>query len=377
MPDAQGRPLRVIHFVTGGFSGATQVATELVRACKGDSRWQAMLVLRRKSQTPMDRVQHLREEGLQVELVAGWSHVATIIDLVRVCRRFQPDVLVAHGFSEHLWGRYTGLIAKVPALVHVEHNSRERYSAWRLAQARWLARRTALIVGCSEGVKASLLGLGFPADRTVAIPNGIRLGPYQAAVQRSFEVRMPGIVMSARFARQKDHSTLIRAVALLRDRGLMPHVKLAGGGKKRDREQAERLVHELGLVGQIEFLGHCANVPDLLMGHQLFVLATHYEGMPLALVEAMAAGCAVVGSAVVGVKELIRDGVDGRLVPESDPRALADVLQELLQDPATAAALGDRARERAESELGVEVMAQGYDQRLRSALEQAQRRVVN
>ena len=109
----------------------------------------------------------------------------------------------------------------------------------------------------------------------------------------------------------------------------------------------------------------------------MFVLATHYEGMPLALVEAMAAGCAVVGSAVVGVKELIRDGVDGRLVPESDPRALADVLQELLQDPATAAALGDRARERAESELGVEVMAQGYDRRLRSALEQAQRRVVN
>jgi glycosyltransferase involved in cell wall biosynthesis len=369
--------LKVIHFVTGGFSGATQVVVELVRACKVDPGWNALLVLRRKSQTPMTRVQQLRDEGLSVELVPGWTHLATIFALKQVCERFKPDVLVVHGFSEHLWGRYAGLLAAVPALVHVEHNSRERYSTWRLAQARWLAKRTALIVGCSEGVKSNLLALGFPPDRTVAIPNGIRLQPFTSASQRPFEARIPGIVMSARFARQKDHETLIRAVALLKERGLTPPVSLAGGGKQCDRDAAERLAKSLGLEGQVKFLGHCPTVPDLLMSHQLYVLSTHYEGMPLALVEAMAAGCAVVGSAVVGVKELLRDGVDGMLVPEADPKALADMLQDLLQHPGKAALLGQQARERAHAELGVEAMARSYDKHLRSALEQAQRDLVN
>lgn len=357
---AEGRPLRVIHFVTGGFSGATQVAVELVRAAVNDPGMEALLVLRRKRQADPARVEALRQEGLAVEVVQGWSHIATVLDLVRVCRRFKPDVLVAHGFSEHLWGRYAGLWAKVPALVHVEHNSRERYSWWRLAQAKWLAQRTAAIIGCSEGVKERLLELGFPADRTMAIPNGIKLAPFVAADATPYADRTPGIVMSARFARQKDHGTLIRAVALLRDRGLTPPVMLAGVGKRRYRERVERLVRELALSQQVQFLGHCPTVPALLMSHQVFVLSTHYEGMPLAMVEAMAAGCAVVGSAVVGVKELLRDGVDGRLVAHADAAALAQALEELLRDPLRASALAQQARERALRDFGVAVMAERY-----------------
>jgi hypothetical protein len=126
---------RVLHFVTGGFSGATQVAVDLVQAHGESGRFEALLVLRRKRNTAAPRVQALRERGLRVETVAGWSHAATMWQLAALCRRERPDVLVAHGFSEHLWGRYAGLLAGVPHLVHVEHNSRERYSAWRLQQA--------------------------------------------------------------------------------------------------------------------------------------------------------------------------------------------------------------------------------------------------
>lgn len=336
----------------------------------------ALLVLRRKRQADPARIQSLRDEGLAVEVVQGWSHVATVLDLMRVCRAFKPDILVAHGFSEHLWGRYAGLLAKVPALVHVEHNSRERYSWWKLAQARWLAQRTDLIVGCSEGVKASLLALGFPADRTVAIPNGVKLAPFEdASAIMSFGQRTAGIVMSARFARQKDHETLLRALALLRDRGLTPPVMLAGAGKQRYRDQAERLCRDLGLQAQVQFLGHCPTVPALLMSHQVFVLSTHYEGMPLAMVEAMAAGCAVVGSAVVGVREMLNDGVDGVLAKHADPEDLANVIEVLLRDPTRSAELGARARTRALSEFSVSQMAARYGSHLRSAFEQSLRRL--
>ncbi len=375
-PSLTARPLRVIHFVTGGFSGATQVALDVARAAQTDPDMSAMLVLRRKRQADPARIQALRDEGLAVEVVQGWSHLATVLDLVRVCLTFKPDVLVAHGFSEHLWGRYAGLLAKVPTLVHVEHNSRERYSWWRLAQARWLARRTALIVGCSEGVKARLLELGFAPERTVAIPNGVKLTPFEdASAAMPFAQRTAGIVMSARFARQKDHETLIRAVALLRDRGLTPPVMLAGAGKQRYRDRAERLCRELGLQGQVQFLGHCPTVPALLMSHQLFVLSTHYEGMPLALVEAMAAGCAVVGSAVVGVQEMLHDGVDGKLVPHANPAALADAIEALLRNPDQAAQMAANARARAMREFSVSQMAARYSSHLRSAFEQGLRRL--
>ena len=320
--------MRVLHFVTGGFSGgATQVAIALVNAALHSERVQPLLVLRRKRRGDPARIAELREAGVPVATVTGWSHAATIWSLVQVCREFRPDVLVAHGFSEHLWGRYAGLLAKVPHLVHVEHNTRERYTAWRLAQSRWLAQRTDRIVGCSEGVRLRLLEMGMPADRTIAIPNGIRLEPFAQADAHPVAQRVPGIVMVARFSKQKDHATLLRATALLRERGLRPPVLLAGGGKAGHRQPMEALAAELGVQDQVQFLGLCRDVPALLLRIGSRCLSTHYEGMPLALIEGMAAGCAVVGSAVPGVREVIRDGEDGRLVAANDPVALADALQ--------------------------------------------------
>ena len=337
--------MRVLQFVTGGFSGgATQVAIALTAAALQGSAVEPLLVLRRKRHTDAGRIEELVATGIPLRQVPGWSHVATVAALVRVCREFKPDVLVAHGFSEHLWGRYAGLLAGVPHLVHVEHNTRERYTRWRLMQARWLAKRTDRIVGCSEGVRRVLLDMGMPPERTVTIANGIRTEPFADADVHAFAQRTAGIVMVARFSRQKDHPTLLRALALLRDRGLTPPLLLAGGGKARHREPVEALARELGIAEQIQFLGVHRDVPGLLMRHQLCVLSTHYEGMPLALIEGMAAGCAVVGSAVPGVREVIRDGVDGRLVAEADAHALADTLQALLENPETAARLGAAAR---------------------------------
>ena len=362
MPTASLQPVRVLHFVTGGFSGgATQVAIALTTAALQGNAVQPLLVLRRKRHTDPGRIAELVAAGVPMQQVPGWSHVATVAALVRVCRDFKPDVLVAHGFSEHLWGRYAGLLAGVPCMVHVEHNTRERYTRWRLAQARWLAQRTDRIVGCSEGVRRVLLDMGMPPDRTIAIANGIRVEPFADADAQPFAQRTPGIVMVARFSKQKDHATLLRAVALLRDRGLTPPVLFAGGGKARPRAALEALAGQLGIAGQVQFLGVHRDVPGLLMGHQVCVLSTHYEGMPLALIEGMAAGCAVVGSAVPGVREVIRDGIDGRLVPEGDAEALAQALQALLEAPDAAARLGAAARATALHDYSRTRMNQEYE----------------
>lgn len=359
-----GAPRRVLHFVTGGFSGATQVALDLClsaqMATQMGAQMEVLLVLRRKRNTDAARVEAIRARGLRVEVVPGWSHLATIWALWRLCRAWRPELLVAHGFPEHLIGRWAGLLAGVPKLVQVEHNSRERYTRWKLVQARWLAARSAKLVAVSEGVKAVLLKLGMPADKTMAIPNGVDLRPFAEGAAKPFEERVAGIVMSARFARQKDHLTLIRALGLLKGRGLRLPLKLAGAGKAAYRQRAEAEVKRLGLEGQVQFLGHYGGMPELLMSHAVCVLATHYEGMPLALVEGMAAGCACIASDVAGVSEVLAHERSGLLVPEGDAKALADALERVFCEPGLGQRLAAAARERALAEHGVELMRLRY-----------------
>lgn len=364
-------PLKVVHFVTGGFTGSTKVAIDLISSVKNNPAFSSMLVLRKKSSTDSERTNQLLAEGISLKVIAGWSHLATIIELWRICREYQPDILVTHGFSEHLWGRYAGLLARVPHLIHVEHNSRERYTPLRLLQARWLARHTDKIIGCSEGVRSRLLELGFPADKVIAINNGIQLADYIHADAIPFAERIPGIIMPARFAKQKDHATLIRAIALLRDKNVIVPVLFAGAGNARHIDKAKKLVAELQLKQQIYFAGHCGNLPFLLMRHQLCVLSTRYEGMPLALAEGMAAGCAVIGSEVVGVKEMINHRKDGLLVKPQCAYALADAIEILLNDSTYAQILAQQGRQRALSEFSLTRMTQTYQQMFGSLSEPA------
>ncbi len=107
---------------------------------------------------------------------------------------------------------------------------------------------------------------------------------------------------------------------------------------------------------QVRFLGNVSDLPQRLSRTQIFVLATHWEGMPLALVEGMAAGCACVVSDVIGAREVVTPEVNGLRVQESDPGSMADALQRLLQDPALAQRLGSAARAHALSHYGREQM---------------------
>lgn len=353
---------RVMHFVTGGFSGATQVAIDLCRSTIARGDQQVVLVLRKKANTTPERLARLGEQGIEVHVVAGWSHAATIWQLRQLCRQWRPDLLMAHGFSEHLWGRLAGLWAGVPHLVHIEHNARERYTWLRLRLAHWLARRTDAIVGVSEGVRQHLIGLGFAPEQCIAIPNGIVLDRFTAVGTRPWSERAPAVAMAARYSSQKDHATLIRAFALLTPQWPQARLDLYGGGKKRWQNLARRLIDTLDLSSQAQMHGHVADMPEALSQHQVFVLSTHYEGIGLAVIEAMACGCACIATDVVGVQELIEHGVTGLLVPENDPQALAQAIEQLLTHPQEAQQMGQRARERAMAEHSHHLMQARYHQ---------------
>lgn len=354
-------PVKVLHFVTGGFSGATQVAIDLCEAALRTPGMEVMLVLRRKRSTRMERVDPLRARGLQVRVVSNWLHVLTVWELRKIICAWRPDVVFAHGFSDHIWGRQAAAAEGVPRIFHVEHNTRERYTRRRLAQALALAPHTQASIGVSEGVRTSLIERGFPPAQCIAIPNGIALERFpDSLLPVRWQSREPAILMASRFARQKDHASLIHALALLRERGLAPTLYLAGVGSQRLLRKAQVLAQRLGVLPQVRFLGNVADLPERLAATQVFVLSTRWEGMPLALVEAMAAGCACIGSDVVGVREVIAPARTGLLVPSEDAPALADALQRLLQDTALAAQLGAAARAQVLESHGRELMWQRY-----------------
>lgn len=352
--------MKILHFVTGGFSGATQVAIDLCEASPDKAAFSVKLVLRKKRNTSSERLAWLSSKGIDVEVVPGWSHLATVFHLRKICKEWHPDVLVAHGFSEHIWGRIAGLWSGVPHMVHVEHNSRERYTTWRLFLSKWLARHTTFIVGVSEGVRTRLLELGFPPDKCISIPNGIQWSNFQSLQLSSWDSRQKAVVMVARFARQKDPLTLISAIAQLSQQGHRVPLSFAGSGKKSVITRCQTASMQNELAGQIKFLGQIQQLPHLLAQHQIFVLSTHYEGMPLALIEAMACGCACIGTDVIGVREVIEHGKTGLLVPEGDAKALADAILIFLSQPKLAQEMGEAARQSVQDKFTADRMHARY-----------------
>ena len=171
------------------------------------------------------------------------------------------------------------------------------------------------------------------------------------------------------FTAKKDQATLVRAV------GRVPGARLVLVGSGPLEHDLRVLVAHDGLAERVTFAGSRGDVADLLPAFDVFALSSRYEGLPIALLEAMAAGRPCVATRVGGIPEVVTDGVDGVLVPPGDPDALADALSALAADPDRRAALGSAAVTRAGDfrlDVAVERIAAVYDRvtgRTRAAVE--------
>jgi glycosyltransferase involved in cell wall biosynthesis len=158
--------------------------------------------------------------------------------------------------------------------------------------------------------------------------------------------------MVARFNEQKDQTTLLKAIAQLKDDSI--HLNLVGSGPSL--ESCKALAKSLGIENQVSFLGDRRDVPDLLAQSQIFILSTHYEGLPISILEAMRAGLPVVATSVNGIPEEVVDGKTGLLAPHQDVKALANALHILTNSPEIRQQMGKESREKFEQEFTVDRM---------------------
>jgi glycosyltransferase involved in cell wall biosynthesis len=276
-----------------------------------------------------------------------------LIELFRLFRRERPAVVHANSSKAGILGRLAAVAARVPARLFTVHGWAFRAHRGAAARAylwadRLMSPLTTMTICVARGDRdAGLRARTCRAGRTVVIHNGVELDRPRresGAAARPFTVLSVG-----RLRPPKDFGTLIRAMAAL-ERGSV-RLRIAGDGPERAALASE--VARLGLDGDVELLGARTDVDELLADADLFVLASESEGLPMSVLEAMAAGLPVVASAVGGVPELVREGETGTLVPPGDSAALAIAIRRIAADPELRDRLGAAGRRRAEREFSL------------------------
>jgi len=276
--------------------------------------------------------------------------------LARLCAAYDVRTIHAHQYAPFFYAATSRLLAwrDIP-IVFTEHG-RDYPDFRRIKRVlanRWLLGRRDRVIGVGECVGRALSDFeGIHPERVEVVYNGIDVEAYGQSGGERLEVRRslgladdePAIIQVARLNALKDHPTAIRAMAQLIAR--FPRCRFLVVGDGEERAKVESLITELGLARHVTLLGTRRDIPRLLAAADVFLLSSISEGIPLTLIEAMAAGLPCVSTAVGGVPEVIVDGQTGLLVEAGVPADMAAKLQRLVEDADLRAALGAAGRAR-------------------------------
>lgn len=275
------------------------------------------------------------------------SDYLAIRECSRLIKELRPALVHAHSSKAGMVARVAARLCRVPA-VYTAHG-------WAFSEGAPVAQR--VMAWMSELTVAPISSKVIcvsESDAELARQRGVLRNGALATILHGVsdhsaplaDVRRepPRLMMVARFSQQKDHATLVRAVATLRPRMPPFHVDLIGSGTEMDNIKAQ--ARDLGLADTMNCLGDRADVQDLYAHAQIFVLSTNYEGLPLSILEAMRAGLPTIATAVNGIPEAVRHGETGFLVPRGDTQALAIAIGALVESPDLRARMGAAARER-------------------------------
>ncbi len=303
--------------------------------------------------------------------------VPRLPSLVSYLRRDRPDVLVSAKYRPNLCAVWARDLAGVPTRVVLtertsptEHFPKKRTSAHHRSVPVLMHRYYPLadqIVTVSRDLAQDLSRFaGIERRRIVTIYNPV---VDERVLEAAAEVPdhpwmqgrdVPVVLGVGRLERRKGFATLIRALALVRRRRPLRLVILGGGktakGEATDRADLEALIRELGVADDVSLPGFKPNPFAYMARAAVFVLASDYEGLPGALIQAMACGCPVVSTdCPTGPREILQNGRFGPLVPVGDHRALAEAIATMLDAPTAASELRARA-----ADFGVEAAVGNY-----------------
>jgi len=302
---------------------------------------------------------HVPTVGLGLRKLGDGSALSK---LSAVAREFRPNLIHTQLFGADVYGRLVGAWMRIPVVSTAQASVYENpepfhRSMKRKLLDRWTARfGVRRMIAVSEFVRRSLVrDLGVPPERIEVIPNSVDPEPFarvapEAVRELRQRLELPAeavvIVTIGKLLPPKGHRIALDAIRMVsRD---IPQLCWLVIGDGQCRPELEECVKRFGLKAHVRFLGIRRDIPELLAIGRLFLFpSTSAEGLPMALLEAMAAGCACIGFRAGPVPEVIAHGRSGLVVEPGSPKALAEAIRELVSgDPARLQRMGQEGRQR-------------------------------
>jgi len=282
--------------------------------------------------------------------------LVSLYHLYRYLKDQHIDVLHCHMYHAAVKGALIGRLAGIPLILVSEHGKNTWKRWWnRVIERQVVSRWVRVRVAVSEDIRRLRIEKdGVPADSVILMPNAV-----DTSVMPSNNTDAPKRLGSlGRLVDAKDFTVLFQAVKILIDQGYDISLEIAGDGV--EREMLESAINKLDLQTVVSLPG-TRNGPEFLSSIDMFVMSSRREGVPVALLEAMAHGLPIVATAVGGIPETIKDGEEGLLSPSGQPEALAVNIARMIDDQALRVRLGKSAREKVKSCYGIENIVREWE----------------
>jgi glycosyltransferase involved in cell wall biosynthesis len=348
--------IRVSYLITdSGVGGTEKMLADLIMNLDRSRFSPELIVLK----PPASTAKMLSEKGVPVKSIGlprwlslgyGLKIPGALFRLHRMLAKSRPDILHCYLFQANLLGRIAARCTGIPVNIsslRVEEKERDSHILFERLSRSLVTGYTAV---CNEVRNFGIQKLGIAPEKIITIPNGINPELYaegnrhKVREELGIETEIPTIGTIGRIHRQKGMDIFIRAAGAIRVK--IPNLRVIVVGEGPEEGKLRSLVRELGLSDSVIFTGLRQDIPDLLAGMDLFVLASRWEGMPNVILEAMAAGRAVVASDTGGARELVQQGETGILVPVEDVEALSSAIMNLLVKSSGLHEMGEKARDR-------------------------------
>ncbi len=295
-----------------------------------------------------------------------------IYSLTKLLRNNSFDIIHCHGLKAALLG---GIAAKTVGHKNIIYTAHSNIS-FKTSQItntyfyktveKVVSHISKQIIAVSEGIKNEMIMRKIPAERITVIPNGIDASRFKIETDKKHIKRQLGIPEEAnivgtiaRLAPQKNLETFLKGAAILLSS--MPELRFIIVGDGPLKKQLQEKAIELGIESKVTFTGYRNDIPEILHIMDVFALSSWTEGLPITVLEAMAAEKPVVATRVGGTPEIIEDGLTGLLVKPNDEKSLAEGIMHILSNRLFADALGTAARKNIVENYTIEKMVESTE----------------
>lgn len=365
------RLMQITHDLAIG--GLQQVIVNLCRTIDKNKFDVSVLCLRDGGEF-LDEVEEMNIKVYVLPQKSNGVDYFAFLKVAKILRQENIDIIHTHNTQPFIDGTIGAIFSNTRTLVHTDH-ARNFPDKKRYMFAEWLMSKYAYkVVGVSEHTSQNLVNYEkISKNKIITIPNGIDESIYNIKINKDnkkkelgIDPSSPVIGLGVRLTQQKGITYLLKAMTSIIS--AFPDITLLIAGQGESESELKNEAKELGVDKNIRFIGPRMDMPEILKILDLYVLPSIFEGLPMVLLEAMAAGCPIVATDVGGNSMAVIDGKTGVLVETKRPQLLADAIIRLLNDPELRDEYAKNAYERFKAEFTVATMTTRYENLYSEAL---------